>query len=144
MIDKAPFLEKEYTKCKELNRCCPFLEIKIGSNKKSVIALADTGCTVGLKINLNQTSDLDLGEKISDDPHKFLVADGHKVEAEIYKSLIHIDGEEREIEIWVVNPQKIVGYEDKDGIILLGRGLMDNFDVMFKGKDGKIALYKPK
>lgn len=143
MNSKVPFHEKKYCSHKGIKGVCPLLEIVIGSNKESVTAYADTGCTAGLSMLESQIQKLDLGEKISDDPYKVTVADGHVVEADIYKSTISLNGVQKEVEIWVVNPNRIVDHKDKESIILLGRGFMDYFDVMFKGKEGKIALFHP-
>jgi predicted aspartyl protease len=141
---KLPFHESKYRQKSKNGRFDPFLEIIIGSNKKPIIALADTGCTGGLALLKSQIEGLDLGRKITDDSFKVTVADGHQLGGDIYLSTIELDGEKRDVTIMVIDPDNIKGYVDeKDASILLGREFLDFFDVVFKGKKRTIAFYNP-
>ena len=141
--ERKPFHETEYRE--EDGQFDPILEvvIVIGKNKYKISAYADTGCTTGLSVSKKQVEGIDLGTKISDEPSPCLMADGHIVGADEYKTTVIIDGEEREIVISVVDPTKILGFIPLEKMIpLLGRDFLDTFDVLFKGKHRKIALFK--
>ena len=144
LANKTPFHQKEYRSYEGIKEVCPILEIIVGSNKDPVIAYADTGCTVGLALLKTQTKKMDLGEKISDDPYKISVADGHQVEADIYKSTISLNGVQKEAILWVINPEKFSDdvKKEKEPIFFLGRGFLDHFDVMFKGKEKRIEFFQ--
>ena len=92
----------------------------------------------------SQAESLNLGEKINDDPYRVTVADGHIVGADVYATTVKVNGVEKVVEVYVVDPDNICGYnENKEGPALLGRGFLDNFDVLFEGKEKKIALFHP-
>lgn len=143
MAQKHPFHVKDYQKHEAIKGCCPLLEVIIGASQERIVVYADTGCTVGLSLLKRQIGNLDLGKKINDDPYEVSVADGHVVEADLYETSLSIDGVQKDIIVYVVNPEKYKDGELKESIALLGRGFLDNFDVMFKGKDKKIELFEP-
>lgn len=144
MTDNNPFHESKYQLPKGSTRSCPLVEVKIGASKNPITALTDTGCSVGLAIMNSQISGLDLGEKISDDPYEIAVADGHKIEADIYKADICLNGVKNTATIFVLNPDSFTDdTTDNQLIAYLGRDFLDNFDVLFKGKEQKVAFYNP-
>ncbi len=142
---KAPFHQKDYGVHKGIKGVCPLLEILVGATGKPIIAYADTGCTGGLALLKTQIKNLQLGEKISEDPYKISVADGHQVGADIYKSTVSLNGVQQEVVIWVINPDNFWDNteENKEPVFLLGRDFLDHFDVMFKGKDKRIEFFHP-
>lgn len=143
MTETSPFHESNYRERK--GKSCPLIEVTVGTSQKAVTVLADTGCSTGLAMLNNQIGELDLGQKISDDPYEITAADGHKVEAEIYKADINLNGVIiKKVVILVLNPAKFkIDTEDKEPIAYLGRGFLDHFNVVFKGKEQKIAFFHP-
>jgi predicted aspartyl protease len=144
-----PFHEREYFYDKETNQYFPFLEITIISNKsrKKILALADTGCTSCIHLCKSYVEDegLILGEKINRDPISVSVADGHTINADLYRATCEIDGNEQEVIISVIDPERFFQEEETDIKMvepLLGRGVLDNFDVMFKGRKKNIAIFR--
>lgn len=138
---KEPFHEVEY-KEHDGSRC-PILEIIIGKNKNKILAYADTGCTTGIFVFKEQIKDIDIGKKINDEPTPCIMADGHRIGADEYKTTACINGEKRIILVTVLDPTKKLGYvSPKKMLPLLGRNFLDTFDVLFKGKQKKIALFK--
>jgi len=108
------------------------------------MVLADTGCDVGLAIMTDQVGELDLGQKISDDPFDISVADGHVIKADVYKADINLTGVIKPAIIYVLNPSTFKNdTEEKEPIAYLGRGFLDNFNVVFKGKEQKVAFFHP-
>ena len=51
---------------------------------------------------------------------------------------------EKEIEICVLDSDNIVGKDEASIEPLIGRGLFDFFDVIFKGEDKHVCLYHVK
>ena len=135
---EEPFHEKDYRK--ENEHYGPFLDILIG--KAKVPAFADTGCDAGVSVFKNQTKDWDLGKKINDEPIDISVADGHIIGGDAYLSTVEIDGIEKEVLICVVDPT-VRGFKPERIPPLVGRGFLDNFDVLFQGKERKISLFHP-
>jgi predicted aspartyl protease len=136
-----PFHEEDYRK--ENSSLCPILDVLIGKTKKKVSAYVDTGCTSGISLFKEQIKDLNIGEKINEDPIPVLMADGHLIGADVYKSTAKIGKVKKDILIVAVDPEKILGSAPIEKMTpLLGRNFLDNFDVLFKGKDKKIALFK--
>ena len=106
--------------------------------------LADTGCSVGLAILNNQIGEIELGQKIDDDPYEIAVADGHVIEAEIYKTDLDLNGVTKPVIIYVLNPNKFKNEtEEKEAVAYLGRGFLDNFNVIFKGQEKKVVFFHP-
>ncbi len=123
---------------------CPILDVVLGDEDgKKMLAYADTGCTTGISIFKEQVKDFNLGTKISDEPSRCLMADGHIIGAEEYLATVSVDGEKQKVVISVIDPTKILDTLPVEKMIpLLGRDFLDNFDVLFKGKTKKIALFK--
>ena len=141
LSDKTPFHEAKYKE--EDGELCPILEIIIGKNKKKIPVYADTGCSTGVFISSEQVKDIDIGEKINDEPSGCIVADGHIIGGDEYVTTAYINGEKRIINITVLDPTKILGFvPPKEMTPLLGRNFLDTFDVLFKGKEKKIVLFK--
>ena len=138
---KEPFHEVEY---REHEGClCPIVEIIIGENEKKIPAYADTGCTSGIFVFKEQIKGIDLGDKINDEPTPCIMADGHIIGADEYETTAEINGEKSTILVTVLDPTiKLGSVSPKEMTPLLGRNLLDNFDVLFKGKEKKIALFK--
>lgn len=119
------------------------LGISIGSKKSKteVIALADTGCTPHLLISklYAEKKKLDL-EELDVEPAPIVLADGHIVYAQIYSALCQIEGLENEIEIevYVVDTEKIDEPESADFPPCIGRGFLDEYDAVFRGKGKKL------
>ena len=145
---KKPFHMRDYTYNKEKEKFEPLLEVYVGTKetKKKVIALADTGCGPCMhfcKAYIDKEG-LVFVKKMNKTPVPFGVADGHTINGDYYKAIFQIDGEEKEIVVSVVDPEKFFEEEEpKIGMIepLLGRGLLNEYDVLFKGKERKIALF---
>lgn len=138
---REPFHEVEYKE--EDGDICPILEITVGKNKEKICVYADTGCTTGISVFKEQIAGIDIGTKISDEPSPCIMADGHVIGAHEYQTIASIDGEEREMTVSVIDPTIDMGYVSIEKIQpLLGREFLDTFDVLFKGKQRKIALFK--
>lgn len=141
---EKPFHEVEYRK-EEDGSFCPILKILVGKNKKEIFAYADTGCTSGLSVFREQVEGIDIGTKISDDnnPTPCIMADGHVIGADEYLAIVSIEEEEKEVNISVIDPKKDMGYVPIKAMTpLLGRDFLDRFDVLYKGMEKKIALFK--
>lgn len=144
MSKQSPFHESKYQFKKGAKGCCPLVDVTIGKSQKTITVLADTGCSVGLAILNNQITGLELGEKISDDSYGITVADGHKIEADLYKANICLNGITEKVAILVLNPSKFtVDPDAPQTIAYLGRGFLDKFNVLFQGKEQKVAFFQP-
>lgn len=144
-LAKEPFFETEYKE--ENGDFCPLVKVLIGEKKTPITAYADSGCTSGIFVFKDQVKDVDLGFKISDadNPSVCLVADGHKVGADEYISTIYLNGEHKEVNITVVDVDRKMGSASLGEMTpLLGRNFMDNYDVLFKGKEKRLAFFHPK
>lgn len=142
-MSEKPFHEEDYRK--EKSSCCPIVDILIGKNNQQVTVYVDTGCTVGVAMLQSQIDDLDLGEKINDEPIPILLGDGHRVGADVYKTSVKLSGEEREVLISVIDPTKILGSAPTDECDpVLGRDFLDQFKVVFEGgiPVKKLKFYK--
>lgn len=136
-----PFHEEDYRK--DNSSLCPILDVFVGETEKKISAYVDTGCTSGISFLKEQIKDLDIGEKINEDPVRVLMADGHLIGADVYKSTIKLDKEKEDVLIIAVDPTRILGNAPLEKLTpLLGRDFLENFDVLFKGKQKKIALFK--
>lgn len=138
---RVPFYERDYDK--ENEHYCPNLEVSVGGKKTPIVALADTGCDAGISIFKENVEELglDLGDKINTEPVRFSVADGHLIGSDVYESTVRINDEKKEILIFVVDPE-ILGYKPEKISPLIGRDLLDKFDVLFKGDERKIVLMR--
>jgi hypothetical protein len=148
---KAPFHTKDYTYNKEKKRYEPLLAVLVGSreSKKEVIAWADTGCTPCMHFCKSYVDEkaLTFIKKINIRPEPFKVADGHTINADLYLAICEIDGKEEEIVVSVIDPKKF--FEEEEPKIetiqpLIGLGVLNKYDVLFKGKERKIALFHAK
>ena len=146
----SPFHERKYTYDKTKKCYFPILEISVGHGKfkKKVSALVDTGCTPSVYLckAYVEKKGIILGKKINREPHKVSVADGHKINADFYVVSLEINGKEEEVVVCVTDPVKFFEEEELEIEIvepLLGRGVLDNYDIMFKGKKKKILLFHP-
>lgn len=145
---REPFHTKDYTYNEEKKRYEPLLAVLVGSKKqkKKVIALADTGCTTCMHFCKEYVDEKGLIflERITKTPHNFSVADGHIIKGHLYKAICEINGEEKEIAVSVIDPKKF--FEEEEAEIetivpLIGLGVFNEYDVMFKGKKREIALF---
>lgn len=140
-LEREPFYEVEYKE--DEGSFCPILEIIVGKKKKKISAYADTGCSTGIFVFQEQIKDLDLGTKINDEPSPCIMADGHIIGADEYITTAYINGEKRIINVTVIDLTKDLGYVSPEKMMpVLGRNFLDTFDVLFKGKQKKIALFK--
>jgi predicted aspartyl protease len=149
-LRKAPFLRKDYTYNEEKGKYTPFLEVLVGTrdSKKPVIALVDTGCSPCMSLCKSYIDEQGLTfiQKMNKEPIPVGVADGHTINADSYKAICQINGEEKEIEICVIDPEKFFEEEEPEiGTVapLLGRGILDGYDVLFEGKNRKLTLFHP-
>ena len=147
---KIPFHTKEYTLDEKRKKFFPFLDVLVGTkeSKKKISALANTGCNPCLYFfkSYVEKEGLNLGKKINKEPIPILVADGHLINADIYKVTCEIAGIEEEIEVFVADPEKYFEQEEPEITTvkpLLGRGILDRYDVLFKGSERKILLFHP-
>lgn len=147
---KAPFHTKDYTYNERKKRHEPLLAVLVGSkeSKKEVIAWADTGCTTCMHFCKSYVDEKELTfiKKISKTPHPFKVADGHTINGHLYQAICEIDGEEKEIVVSVIDPEKFFEEEETEiepVIPLIGLGVFNDYDVLFKGKAKKVALFHP-
>jgi predicted aspartyl protease len=147
---KSPFHTKDYAYNKKKRRYEPLLSVLVGSkeSKKEVTAWADTGCTPCMHFCKSYIAKegLTFIKKISTSPHPFKVADGHIVNADLYLAICEIGGEEKEIVVSVTDPEKFFEEEETEietVMPLIGLGVFNEYDVMFKGKDRKIAIFHP-
>jgi len=149
MEKKTPFLERDYTYDEKNRQYFPILKILVGSKefKKKISALVDTGCTTCIHLckSYVEKEKLTLGKKINKEPVPFSVADGHAINGDLYEAICEINGKEEQVIVSVVDPERFFEEEPKVEIIepLLGRGILDKFDVLFKGKRRKIAVFHP-
>lgn len=138
---EKPFHEKEYKE--ENGILCPLLKVLIGENKKAIFAYADTGCTSGISMLKKQVKDIDMGEKINDEPSPCIMADGRMIGADDYLTKVSIGGEEKQVVVSVIDPSQILGSVSlEETTPLLGRNFLDAYNVLFKGKEKKIALFR--
>ena len=148
---KKPLLEKDYTYNKERKKYKPLLEVWVGTqtSKKKVIALVDTGCTTCVHLCKAYVEKMKLVfiKKMNRESLPFGVADGHTINGDKYKAICQINGEEKEIEVSVIDPEKFFREEEQPQIKmvepLLGRDLLDQYDVLFQGEKKKLIVYKP-
>ena len=139
--ENRPFHETEYIE--EDGELCPILKVLVGRNRKPLSVYADTGCTTGIAVFKEQIKGVDIGEKISDRPSPCIMADGHIIGADEYLTTLRINGEEKEVVVSVIDPDKILGTAPVDETKpLLGRDFLDAYDVLFKGKEKRVALFK--
>ena len=136
---EEPFHQEDYRKIE--NRFHPMVDVLIGNKGTKVPALVDTGCTAGIWILKDQIKDLDIGEKISDEVSRYMVADGDIIGGEEYVSWVQINGEKQVVIVTVINPQNKIGHEEDGNMTpLLGRNFLDHYNVTFKGKIHKLEL----
>jgi predicted aspartyl protease len=144
---KIPFLQKEYTYNEKGKRYDILLDVMVGTKEslKKVTVIVDTGCSSGMHLckSFIDAEKLVFIKKININPIPFGVADGHTINADIYKAMCQINGKEEEILVSVVGPEKF--FEEGEGTIgnirpLLGRNLLDKYDVLFMGKERKLAI----
>lgn len=90
-----------------------------------------------------QIKDFDIGTKINDEPSGCILADGHIIGADEYVTTACVNGEEKTIIVSVFDPTKSLGSVPITEVTpALGLNFLNNFDVLFKGKQQKIALFK--
>lgn len=147
---KEPFHKKDYTYNKQKKRHEPLLAVLVGSKKqkKEIIAWADTGCSTGLHFckEYVDRKGVTFIRRITKTPHSFSVADGHTIDGHLYKAICEINGEEKEIIVSVIDPKKFFEEEEAEVepvIPMIGLGLFNEYDVLFKGKKREIALFHP-
>lgn len=147
---KKPFHTKNYTYNKGKKKFAPLLEVMVGTkeSKKKVIALADTGCSTCMHFckSYIDKEGIVFIKKINKNPIPFGVADGHTINGDYYKAICQIGKEEIEIVASVIDPKKFFQEEEsKIGTVipLLGRGALDEYDVLFEGKKRRMALFHP-
>jgi predicted aspartyl protease len=143
-----PFHEREYGYDDKRGCFFPILEAELGPEgyRSRLQVLADTGCTscMALLKSFVEKENLTLGTKMNKNPIPVLVADGHTINADEYEAVCRIGGIERQVVVTVMDPEKY--FEEPtvgDVIPLLGRGFLDHYDVLFKGKDRRICLFHP-
>lgn len=147
---KKPFHTKDYTYDEKKKKAEPLLEVLVGTKKKKkkVIALADTGCSTCIHFCKSYITreGLVFGKKMNKHPVPFGVADGHTINGDYYKAICKIGKEEKEVVVSVIDPEKFFEEEEPtigDVMPLLGRGILNRYDVLFKGKKKEIALFYP-
>jgi predicted aspartyl protease len=137
---KAPFLSVEYTKDK--GREDPIVDVEIIVNGKSYLIhpYADTGCDSALGISMEFAEQIGL-EKVSDEVQDLTLADGTKVGGYLYKATVKIrDRTFPNLLIPVIDPSMKPLGKSHDNESLLGRGLMDSYNVQFQGKSSPKKL----
>ena len=140
-MTKKPFHKVAYKQTSNILRPLLKLECRIADNNYLFEALADTGCDTGFVLLKGQTKGMELGENRSDTPIRVCLADGHIVNAEVYIVTIKIGGKERIVELLVVDP-RVIGEETVEEFCpLIGRQFLDNFDVLFHGREKKLSLF---
>lgn len=151
--NEKPFYEEPYQKCNN-KMFYPILKVlcQFGKRKVSLKALADTGCDSGIvflkdevKILKERFEGFELGEKINDLPIEISVANGHIVGADVYLLTIELGGEQIEIDLIIIDSDNIIRKEKgetEDVLPLIGRNFLNNFDVLFQGKEKKLVVFK--
>ena len=135
-----PLLEENYRNSE--GSPDPILDLLVGKDKHKISAYVDTGCSTGIFVFKEQVKGLDIGSKISSEPSPCIVADGDIIAGEEYVCSAIIGGEEKTIIITVVDPENKIGFQKIDKMIpLLGRNLLDHYDVLFKGKAKKLLFF---
>jgi predicted aspartyl protease len=140
-LSQKPFHESKYRLFSNILR--PFLKVRCRIENCDYLfeALADTGCDSGFVLLKGSTKGMKLGEKKNNLPVEVGVADGHVIGADVYFIKAEIGGEEREVELFVVDPKKIIGEAKlEESTPLIGREFLDNFDVTFHGRKKKLSL----
>lgn len=147
---KEPLLKKDYTYDEEHDKHIPFLEVQVGTkeSKKTVTALVDTGCSPCMSLckEFIERQEMNFIVKVNKEPVPLGVADGHTIDGDYYKAICRIGNEEKEIIVCVIDPKKFFAEETptlKEPTPLLGRGVLDEYDVVFEGKNKKFAFYNP-
>lgn len=143
-------MRKDYSYNKEKGKHTPLLEVLVGTkeSRKPVTALVDTGCAPCMSLCKSYIVEngLTLMQKMNIEPIPLGVADGHTINADSYKAICEINGEQKEIEVDVIDPERFFVEEgSKVGSVipLLGRGVLDEYDVLFEGKSKKLSFYHP-
>lgn len=142
-MSKKSFYEDDYKDCDGCFR--PYMKIICHFAKSHIPfeVMADTGCDSGFVLLKGQVKDLELGEKTNDTPIEMGVGDGHVVGADSYIVEVEVGNERREIELLVVDPSNIIKEEKiEESIPVVGRELLNCFDVSFLGEKKRIVLLK--
>jgi hypothetical protein len=147
---KQPITTKDYTYDEKLEKYSPLLEVQVGTKdvKKPVLALIDTGCGPDMSLcrKYIERNGITLLTKMNNKPIPVGVADGHSINADYFKAVCEINGKERTIEVCVIDPEKFFSEktpEINETTPLLGRGVLQHYDIMFEGKNKKFSIYEP-
>lgn len=80
---------------------------------------------------------------MNNEASRYATADGKIIAGDDYYSWVQIKGEKQSVKITVLDPQKILGYEEpKSSQPLLGRDFLDHYSLTFKGKEKRLELSK--
>jgi len=138
VLTKNIAYEDKYKICED-SFSRPFIKIILDDNE--LIGLADTGCDTGLVMSKEEAERYDLGEPITEEPIPITVASGNQFGAEVYIKTVKVGELEKEIEICVIDVEKIIGKDDASIEPCIGRGLLDFFNVLFKGVEKNLCVY---
>jgi predicted aspartyl protease len=119
----------------------PLVEITLifEGKEHKLTAYADTGCTSPLMLSKRQAAKYGFNDtnRESDEPEEFILADGSTVAAFLYSVKLIIGGREIEKVIPVIDPDYKLPPRKKqeaDDEPLLGRGVMDDYNMFFEAK----------
>ena len=147
MEPKPPFLSVEYSKRikRKLEDPLVKLEIVVGGIAHAFVAYTDTGCDSALGISKETAERIGL-TRTTDQVHEISLADGTVVGAYLYDVTLRINGKMFQKLIPIVDhsikveqPRESKGEEDEEEP-LLGRGILDDFNVTFQAKSAPKKL----
>lgn len=140
MSAKKPFLSTEYTRRTDDHgdeREDPIVDLEIIANGLAhpIHAYADTGTDDALSISMKFAEDIGL-KRYSDEPTEITLADGSRRGAYPYAATIKIGDKTSDLLIFVIDPT--LRYKKSRTTLanepLLGRGIIDDYNVLFQGK----------
>ena len=146
MTSKIPELSVNYTK-REKDDPIIDLALVIDGKEHPVKAYADTGCSSALSITKRIADELGLKPEnaVNDEPLEAILADGTLVGCSVYKVKMRMGNIEKYIWLPVVDPDIKLGKSDQEDADepLLGREILDDFDVLFASKSNpkKLEFY---
>jgi len=151
MVDLSePFHICEYCDSDDEHPAQPIIDISIGQQdtKRCIPALVDTGCTSALVIPKPFLRDykLDLGKarKVTREPSTLRLANGYEVNLDIYYAFCRVGDIEKKIKVFVIDAKRPSRADTRKMTAFLGLSFLNDFDVVFKGKEGRILFCHPK
>jgi len=136
LSDVFTFLEKEYEETDEGEDPIVPITINVNGKEHTIPAYADTGCSSGIAITKQMATKIGITkeDRYSNREVEVCLADGSIMGAYLYGLNIVINGRTFFKKIPIIEPDRFLGMaHNQDETTLLGRGIMDEFSVIFQG-----------